>query len=103
MSDRDPIVSEWRGEPTYGCPICAFDTHSEEGITDHLRGAHPVPEGADPVEAAEEVTEPEPDPAAETASEPELVEEPPVSTPAPEPPVVEEPEPQAAQNDDDEE
>lgn len=42
MSDRDPLAGEWRGEPTWGCPYCAYDSTNESAVREHIQWAHPM-------------------------------------------------------------
>lgn len=44
MSDRTPVVSEWRGHPRYGCPLCAFDSLEAVKVSEHIQWQHPVEE-----------------------------------------------------------
>lgn len=45
MSDRDPIVSDWCGQPRYACPLagCPVDGLDETRVREHIAEAHPLP------------------------------------------------------------
>ena len=35
------VVTDWRGHMQFSCPLCAFDTLSEQQFDMHVGNAHP--------------------------------------------------------------